>query len=84
MARIKGIITAEKPSRRWRRLLLAAIPIVVILAVLVIWQPWSPGSQSVLAKAQAAIEGLQSYRVSLIHTSDAEGEVSEVRFCREA
>jgi len=70
--RIKQILTAKSLSNQnarapWRWLALVAIPTVIIIVALLIIQPWrSPFSpQIVLARANEATSGLQSYRVSL-------------------
>ncbi len=80
MSEIREVDT-RRSSQKWLRPALVAVPVVVILAVLMTWQPWGsfPGPQSVLAKAQAAIASLQSYRISLEGTVNTDEETSVVR-----
>lgn len=78
MSEIKEVDT-RKSTRKWMRPALAAITIVAILAVLMTWQPWNSSPQSIMVKAQSAIADLQSYRFSLIQTSNTEGETSEAK-----
>ncbi len=61
MAKIRRITS---PSKRRLRLSLAAIPVVILLAILAILQPWSttPGFQEVLAKSYLAVVALKSYQ----------------------
>jgi hypothetical protein len=79
MSEIKEINTRGNVWK-WLRPALVAVPIVVILAVLMTWQPWSSilGSQRVMAKVQDAIASLQSYRISIVHTGDTEEETYEI------
>ncbi|MFC2070267.1 zf-HC2 domain-containing protein [Chloroflexota bacterium] len=65
-------------KRRWKRPALIAAPIIVILAVLITLQPWVSSPQSIVVKAQSAIAGLQSYRISIVHTDETEEKTSEV------
>jgi len=50
--------------RQCLRPALGAAAAVIIIAVLLVTQPWSVSPQSVMTKAYAATEGLQSYRMS--------------------
>jgi hypothetical protein len=77
MSKIREV-NIRRSARKWLRPALAAVSIVVILAVLMAWQPWSSITGSVLAKAQDAIASLQSYRVSMVHTGDTEEESYDV------
>ncbi len=63
--------------RKWLRPALAAGAAVVILAILLVTQPWGVSPQSVMARACAATEGLQSYRMSSYTTSIFNGETKE-------
>src|SRR4030042_3037931 len=63
-----GIKETRKPGafRQLRIPAFLAVPLILVLALLMILQPWNSisNTQSVMAKAQAAIENLQSYRIS--------------------
>ena len=62
------------PVRRWMRPALAAIPVVIVLIVLLVLQPWGSFPGGILAKAYATTEGLLSYRTSssLVSTPNVE------------
>ena len=83
--RLKGALRGVLSNHFWR----VAIPVGVLAAVvaaLTVWQPWGNGSgtQGALARAQAAIKAVQSYRVALTATSADVGQAAvttlEVQF----
>ncbi len=82
MLRIKGADILKKPIKRWKRLALIAVPIVVILVALLVLQPWGAflGSRGIIAKAYAATTELQSYRMFSSIKSTLEGKTSEATF----
>jgi predicted anti-sigma-YlaC factor YlaD len=57
----------QSPSRRWLRPVLVAVPIVTILIVITILQPWGsfPAPKTIMAKAYAATSSVQSFRFNL-------------------
>jgi len=67
-------------SRKWLRTALAIGAAVIVLAVLLVTQPWGLSPQSVMVKAYAATESLQSYRMFSSIKSTLEGETSEATF----
>jgi len=78
MTKIKALDTARGIFQKWLRPLLAAGAAVIVLVTLLVTQPWSVSPQSVMAKAYAATENLQSYRMFYRSiTQTAEGETSE-------
>lgn len=78
MSSIKGK-RMRKPIQRWLRPSLAIIPVAVILIAIMIIQPWIPGPQTVMAKAYAAVERLQSYKIWREYTIVTyKGEVSKI------
>jgi len=69
----------ETYSRRWLRPALGVTAAIIVLAILLITQPWGPNPQSVMARAYAATTELQSYRMLYRPiTRDIEGETSEL------
>ena len=69
----------KKVSQKWLRPALGVAAVVIVLAILLITQPWALSPQSIMARAYAATEGLQSYRMSSSLVSIFEGETSEQR-----
>jgi outer membrane lipoprotein-sorting protein len=69
MAGIKA--AGKRTGRKWLQPALASLPIVAVMIALLVIQPWSAngGIESVLAKAAAAAEKIQSYRVANYSTS---------------
>ena len=70
----------EKTIWRWKRPALVAVPIVAILIVLMVLQPWdtAPAPQSIIAKAYAATADIKSFRLSVTGTSkDSDGFSSQ-------
>lgn len=77
MTKVKA--ASKSRSRQWLRPALGATAAIIILAVLLITQPWGPNPQSVMARAYAATTELQSYRMLYNSiTRDIEGETSEL------
>ena len=66
MSKIKDM--HNRSVRRWMRPALAAIPVVIVLIVLLVLQPWSSFPGGIMAKAYATTEGLLSYRTSSSHS----------------
>ena len=79
-----GITETRKPDvfRQWRIPAFVAVPLVLVLALLMTLQPWNSMSdtQSVMAKAQAAIENLQSYRISAETVEEDEDGMTSVNY----
>ncbi|MBN1190799.1 MAG: zf-HC2 domain-containing protein [Dehalococcoidales bacterium] len=67
MSGIRSAGVPAKPARGWRRRVLAAVPIMAVLAALLIIRPWGliVGPENILAKAHSAIENIRSYRISV-------------------
>ena len=66
----------ERTIWRWKRPALVTVPIVAILIVLMVLQPWdtAPAPQSIIAKAYAATADIKSFRLSVTSTSkDSDG-----------
>jgi hypothetical protein len=61
--------TTKRRMQRRLRLALGAVAAVIIIAMLMITQPWGLSPQSVMARAYAATEGLQSYRATITGTA---------------
>ena len=61
----------ESTIWRWRRPALVTVPIVAILIVLMVLQPWdtAPAPQSIIAKAYAATADIKSFRLSATSAS---------------
>ena len=76
MAKVKAATTKSR-SRQWLRPALGAATAVIVLAILLVTQPWGVNPQSVMAKAYAATSNLQSYRMTSTLVSIFEGETSE-------
>jgi hypothetical protein len=74
MSKIKDM--HNRPVRRWMRPALAAIPVVIVLIVLLVLQPWGSFPGGILAKACATTEGLLSYRESSSFVSTYNGETT--------
>jgi len=72
MSEIKSTDGSERPFWRWKRLALVAVPIVAIMIVLMVLQPWdtAPAPQSIIAKAYAETADIQSFRFSGTSTSE--------------
>ena len=65
----------KKADRNWSRRALVLAPVAIILAAILIIQPWGffyNGMQNTMARVQAAMTEIQSYRVSLVVSSDAD------------
>ena len=62
---MEGNNISETKSRfqKWLRPALGAAAVVIVLAILLVTQPWGLSLQSVIARAYATTENLQSYRV---------------------
>lgn len=69
----------NRSVRRWMRPALAAIPVVIVLIVLLVLQPWGSFPGGIIAKACATTEGLLSYRTSssLICTHNGETTIND-------
>ena len=76
MTKVKAATTKSR-SRQWLRPALGAATAVIVLAILLVTQPWGVNPQSVMAKAYAATSNLQSYRMTSTLVSIFEGETSE-------
>jgi hypothetical protein len=74
MSKIKDM--HNRQVRRWMRPALAAIPVVIILIVLLVLQPWSSFPGGIMAEACATTEGLLSYRESSSFVSTHNGETT--------
>jgi hypothetical protein len=74
MSKIKDM--HNRPVRRWMRPALAAIPVVIVLIVLLVLQPWGSFPGGILAKAYATTEGLLSYRTSSSRIYTHNGETT--------
>lgn len=77
MSKIKDM--HNRSVRRWMRPALAAIPVVIVLIVLLVLQPWGSFPGGIIAKACATTEGLLSYRTSssLIYTHNGETTIND-------
>jgi len=77
MSKIKDM--HNRSVRRWMRPALAAIPVVIVLIVLLVLQPWGSFPGGIMAKACATTEGLLSYRTSssLIYTHNGETTIND-------
>lgn len=81
---MKGTIMSElerfnkgRRAWRWLRPALVAAPLVAAAAVVMAWQPWSSNDpQSALARAQATLDNIKSYRFSLSGTRTEAGHTS--------
>jgi hypothetical protein len=89
VAGIKGVTMSKiqrdnlkKPSRKWLRPALAAVPIVAIIIALTVLQPWVsfPGTSTVMAKTQAATLSIQSYRFNSSVLYDPKDTAFEAQF----
>lgn len=78
--KIKALDTVKSVFQKWLRPALAAGSVVVILAILLVTQPWGVSPQSVMAKAYTATTELQSYRMFSSIKSTLEGKTSEATF----
>lgn len=67
-------------SRKWLHPALVVGAAAIVLAILLVTQPWGLSPQSVMAEAYAATESLQSYRMFSSIKSTLEGETSETTF----
>jgi len=76
MTKVKAATTKSR-SRQWLRPALGAATAVIVLAILLVTQPWGVNPQSVMAKAYAATSNLQSYRMTSSATSTFEGKTIE-------
>jgi hypothetical protein len=74
MSKIKDM--HNRSVRRWMRPALAAIPVVIVLIVLLVLQPWGSFPGGIIAKAYATTEGLLSYRESSSFVSTYNGETT--------
>jgi len=74
MSKIKDM--HNRPVRRWMRPALAAIPVVIVLIVLLVLQPWGSFPAGIMAKAYATTEGLLSHRMSSSFISTHNEETS--------
>lgn len=74
MSKIKDM--HNRSVRRWMRPALAAIPVVIVLIVLLVLQPWGSFPGGIMAKAYATTEGLLSYRESSSLVSTHNGETT--------
>jgi len=74
MSKIKDM--HNRPARHWMRPALAAIPVVIVLIVLLVLQPWGSFPSGIMAKAYATTEGLLSYRESSSFVSTHNGETT--------
>jgi hypothetical protein len=74
MSKIKDM--HNRSVRRWMRPALAAIPVVIVLIVLLVLQPWGSFPSGIIAKAYATTEGLLSYRTSSSLVSTHNGETT--------
>ncbi len=79
MMKIKASAT-KSHSQQWLRPALGAAAAVIVLAILLITQPWALSPQSVMAKTYAATSNLQSYRMFSSIKSTLEGKTSEATF----
>jgi len=70
----------KKVSLKWLRPALGVTAAMIVLAILLITQPWGLSPQSVMAKAYAATTELQSYRMFSSIKSTLEGKTSEATF----
>jgi hypothetical protein len=80
IADIKANIASNKQQHKQFKPILVGISIAIaLIAVLVIWQPWSSSSdsQNMIAKAQEAFSNIQSYRMNEISILSVEGHPSE-------
>ena len=66
----------NRSVRRWMRPALAAIPVVIVLIVLLVLQPWGSFPGGILSKACATTEWLLSYRTSSSHIYTHNGETT--------
>jgi len=80
MTKIKALDTTKSVFQKWLRPALAAGAAVIVLAILLVTQPWGLSPQSVMAKAYAATIELQSYRMLGSFFSTIEGKTVE-QFC---
>ena len=82
MSKIKDM--HNRSIRRWMRPALAAIPVVIVLIVLLVLQPWGSFPAGIMAKAYATTEGLLSYRESssfvFTHNGETTTRDSEVEY----
>ncbi|MBN1643868.1 MAG: zf-HC2 domain-containing protein [Dehalococcoidales bacterium] len=78
MAKIKSIAAVSPAKRRLRRSL-AVVPAAVAVVLLAVLQPWNSFTpENMIAKAQAAIANLQSYRFSA-QSVNSNGEYTETQ-----
>ena len=79
MSKIKTADAGKRPTPRWKYPALIAAPVLIVLATLLIIQPWSMlfGPQRVMAEVYAAATEVQSYREVSSMTSTSEGRSSE-------
>jgi len=78
MSKIKAADVLRKRFQRWRRPVLVAVPIVIILVVLLVLQPWSASPVDLIAGAYAATTELQSYRVFSFTTYTYESKTVDI------
>lgn len=78
MSEIKAADVLRKRFQRWRRPVLVAVPIVIILVVLLVLQPWSASPVDLIAGAYAATTELQSYRVFSFTTYTYESKTVDI------
>jgi hypothetical protein len=82
MTRIKSTSQRGNPWKGWKKRVLVLAPIAVILAAVLIIQPWSvwnsPGE--VMARAYSALAGLKSYRISITDRSGSTESNLEAAF----
>jgi hypothetical protein len=78
ISRIKSSKSQKRPVSSWRRRVLIAVPVIAVLIVLLIAQPWgsftTPGK--IIVRAHTAMESLTSYRLSITRIDDPEGVTS--------
>ena len=80
MSKVRASGAGKSLSGRWLRLGLVGVPLAIAaIAALFAWQPWTRLEQSprAVARAQAALESIQSYRFTLFGTRTEGGQTSE-------
>ena len=79
MSKVRASATGRSLSGRWLRLGLAGVPLAVAaIAALFAWQPWNSNNpQGAVARAQAALENIQSYRFTLFGARTEGGQTSQ-------
>lgn len=85
MSKIKSFNPPEKPFKIWGKRALVLVPVAVILAALLIIQPWSSlnDTRNTLDKVHAAMAGIQSYRISMMGITNEGGQTTKAEVTAE-